>query len=451
MAPQKRSGRGGALQRRNADQDSRAPIPFIRRGKSDYTPETTTFTYYTTEKHTVKRTVTTTGASPTTTETREEVEEEVKHKVYLPIYYMDPTKGEDTEHFFQAFHDMKREMRSVWETTSANKTNDAKNLFYAFERMLDGTALEHWRATLANQNTTNRNWEDFKPAVAEFITAHVLREKAYAEQILYMRDRVKPIALSPKEWLNRLKVMQLSLPYMIGSLEEFKKEVDPDARTAWEGWWKKGAMSDAELLHIIENKCPISWINKREEINMTDYTAESLVLWYEKIHEREAAQERASAETRRSHDTNRQTSGQVPRKSSGSARRGSTFSRRQNNRGQYRPYGSNNTRGASGSQQQQPQSQQQSPQRLRQSKRKKRREEEALINEQASDVSSDSVDDIADELYYTTIQDDGDTSSDESDESASSSDSSHHHHHHYRQSSEHRSPRHHKHRDGRYG
>jgi len=133
---------------RNGAQDRAAPLPYLRRGDPTYVPEKVEYIYYTTIK--VEKEKEITDANGITTTVKETETQQQKKKVYLQIYRQEPTRGEDIEHFFEAFLHLQRELDNIWTTTSAAKANDATTLFAAFGRSLDGPALKLWQSTLVS-------------------------------------------------------------------------------------------------------------------------------------------------------------------------------------------------------------------------------------------------------------------------------------------------------------
>jgi hypothetical protein len=121
--------------------------------------------------------------------------------------------------------------------------------------------------------------------VAQFITQEVLPPRAYIHQCDYLRHRTKPRKLSPIQWHSRISTLQLYLPFMVGTLDELKEQVNPQAD--WKGWWKEGGFRNVEIINILENHCPPHWILKRDDIHFTYYTANDLTQWYQTQFENE--------------------------------------------------------------------------------------------------------------------------------------------------------------------
>jgi hypothetical protein len=279
--------------------DVTVPIPYIRRGSSKYVPGTTEYIYFEEVTSVVRKrrgTPTTARASETQTQPpiaitdyEEVITEEKKRKKTLTIYRKDESQGEDAEHFFEAFSDLRSELSQDWTKISAAKTNDATRLFEATDKMMDGVAHNLWVGQIQkydNERLTttsrvkDRTWEAYKIIMAKFITEDLFigSEDAYAEQRQYMIIRTKPLSMSPSQWWNRIETIQNYLPYMIKSMDAYKGWVDIDG---WKGWWVHGALRPYEVLQILEVKCPDAWTEQRRKVCFHPKTAKELVSWYE--------------------------------------------------------------------------------------------------------------------------------------------------------------------------
>jgi len=222
------------------------------RSKADYKSDETKFVY----ERELKSTRTTTKKVGVQREVIEETTTELRtRKVTLKTYAH--SNKEDCEHFFECFEKMMKELEDEWTTSSKAKANDAKVLFQALESMLVGTANSEWHDVLGKEQS--RTWEMFKTLVSRFICSKVLPEDAYNRQVMYMQERVKPMALTAKEWWLRMQTLNRYLPYFFPSLEALKREL-PDS--TFPDWWIKGGLNEAELKRIIIVKVPSTWQNQ---------------------------------------------------------------------------------------------------------------------------------------------------------------------------------------------
>ena len=234
-----------------ATKDSECPMPYVRT-KSDYKQEETKFVYEHEDVSEKIVTSTVEGKVTTVTETTKGMR---TRKVTLKTY--SHSSEEDCEHFFEALERLQKELEDEWTEAKKNKTNDATHLFAAFEHMLTGTANSEWHDVLGSE--TSRTWETFKAKVAEFICTRVLPEDAYNRQVTYMQERVKPMALTAKQWWLRMQTMNRYLPYFIINMEALKRE-NPTAD--FKSWWTSGGLSEAELKRTIIIKVPGDWQDK---------------------------------------------------------------------------------------------------------------------------------------------------------------------------------------------
>mmetsp|Transcript_59579 Transcript_59579/g.146003 ORF Transcript_59579/g.146003 Transcript_59579/m.146003 type:complete len:125 (-) Transcript_59579:387-761(-) len=106
-----------------------------------------------------------------------------------------------------------------------DKGNDATVAFEAVETMLEGTANLNLAAAEAEIRketgiTTAKSYEVFKLTMAKFISTKVIHQGAYTRQLTYLRERTKPMYLEPNEWLARINVLSLYLPYLLGDIKE---------------------------------------------------------------------------------------------------------------------------------------------------------------------------------------------------------------------------------------
>jgi hypothetical protein len=105
--------------------------------------------------------------------------------------------------------------------------------------MLQATANQEWWAELKDE--PSRTWEQFKLKTSSYIEKYILPEDAYARQVTYLQERMKPSALTAKKWLARLSVINGYLPYFFGTLAQLKAEF-PDA--TFPDYWITGGLQE---------------------------------------------------------------------------------------------------------------------------------------------------------------------------------------------------------------
>ena len=250
--------------------DAEAPLPFVRE-KSDFIPETVKFEY----EYEVASTRTITKQRPAappqpgaqadqppspraaqmlTEIVTETIREKKSRKATLKMY--ERTTKEDSEHFFECFEKLQKELAPIWDQAKRAMRNDATVLFDGFEHMLTGTANSQWHDVLTDY--PGRTWEDFKKAVATYICTKVLPDDAYDRQVSHMTERMKPKGLTAKDWWLRMQTMNRYLPYFFPSMDKLKEEV-PNA--TFPDWWIEGNLSGATLKRIVMHKIPRTWQN----------------------------------------------------------------------------------------------------------------------------------------------------------------------------------------------
>lgn len=227
-------------------------IPVIRKkAYVDFEPTTTVFRY---DKESVSTRVLekVSGDGKVISETQT-IKESRKEKITLKVYSQ--STSEDCEHYFEALECLQRELEEEYMTISSNKTNNAKLLFHAHDKMLAGTALSEWHDTIAGREAVT--WEDFKTLVAKFITTKVLKDNAFIRQQSYLENRPKPHNLPVKMWWLRIQTLNRYLPYFIKDMDMLKKWY-PEAN--FSHWWKLGSYSETELKHkIVLVRIPYNW------------------------------------------------------------------------------------------------------------------------------------------------------------------------------------------------
>lgn len=244
--------------------DAAAPLPYKRRCP-DYTQEEVEFKY---DKEYVSNTKEISEAADgTKTTVLKETTETRSTKVYLYVYRM--SDKEDGEHFMEAFARMRKVLASEWTRASSAQQNDASTLFSAMNCLLEGAALQAWDASVRQaqkeQQLTTLCWKVFKCAMGIFICTKVFEPGVYTRETTYLRERTKPMYVEPTQWLARLEVLSLFLPYLLKDVDEVKSNFGQSC--GWASWWTEGELTEADLRYIVINKAPPQW---RDQMDVND-------------------------------------------------------------------------------------------------------------------------------------------------------------------------------------
>ena len=243
---------------KNETMDAMVPLPYIR--KVTGASETVKFTFER-EKESEKTITRYDDMGVRLGKEVEKVSTTIPIKVTLKCY--GASAKEDRESFFEAFDRMQKALEPEWTAATRAKDRDATVLFDALDELLIGVANTDWRVVLGTE--TKRTWEVFKEKVAKYICTKVLPPNAYDEQVLYLRERAKPMSLTATEWNDRLATLSRYLPYCFESVDALKIE-HPTA--TFTDWWKLGTLSEAEWRRIILHKAPTPWFNKLDDVDV---------------------------------------------------------------------------------------------------------------------------------------------------------------------------------------
>jgi hypothetical protein len=195
-------------------------------------------------------------------ETTETKKYDKDYEVELITYSRKPT--EDLERMFEVLDTIKQRMSVPWQEASKAQANDATLLFDALEFVLQHAAASEWKISVklmeetfnnATPNYKVRSWRAFQTSVG-----HIIRrmggENLYGRQLTYLQATKKPNALSMGEWVDRLKTLNLYLPFCIISEEELKKLYE---NATVDKWWTNGSMNAFRLLQILDSQAPTQW------------------------------------------------------------------------------------------------------------------------------------------------------------------------------------------------
>jgi hypothetical protein len=252
----------------NQELDDEAPLPYVRSIKDDIEASKVKFVYEK-AKTSIRKATRKSDDGKTISTFTEEITDVREVKVYLKTFGQ--TTKEDRESFFECFEYLQDELKAEWNDVSQNKSNDAKVLFDAMDHMLTGTANAEWKDVLTKQQFQNKiDFETFKLATAEFICTKILPEDAYNRQVTYLRERVKPMGISVKQWWQRMQTLNRYLPYFFKTKEDLQREVT-DVNVSIIHLWKRGSLDGPELKRIVTGKCPSQWTKelKRHDIGHT--------------------------------------------------------------------------------------------------------------------------------------------------------------------------------------
>jgi hypothetical protein len=269
---------------KNETMDATVPLPYVRKAKG--TSETTKF-MFDREKETEKTIIRYDEKGVQKEKQIEKVTTNIPVKVTLKCY--GASAGEDRESFFEAFDWLQKALEPEWTEAAKAKERDATVLFDALDEVLIGVANSDWRVILGTE--TVRTWSMFKEKVSKYICTKVLPPNAYDEQVLYLRERSKPMSLSATEWNDRLETLSRYLPYFFESVDSLKVEY-PSA--TFTDWWKLGTLSEAERRRIILHKAPTPWFNKLDDVDvghqiMHEDKPDRIVNYFSRLEAREKA------------------------------------------------------------------------------------------------------------------------------------------------------------------
>jgi hypothetical protein len=243
---------------KNETMDATVPLPYIRKAKG--TTETTKFVFER-EKESEKTIIRYDDKGVRTGKQVEKVSTNIPVKVTLKCY--GASAGEDRESFFEAFDRLQKALEPEWTEAAKAKDRDATVLFDALDEVLIGVANSDWRVILGTETT--RTWSMFKEKVAKYICTKVLPPNAYDEQVLYLRERSKPMSLSATEWNDCLETLSRYLPYFFESVDDLKVEY---STATFADWWKIGTLGEAERRRILLHKAPTPWFNKLDDVDV---------------------------------------------------------------------------------------------------------------------------------------------------------------------------------------
>jgi hypothetical protein len=184
------------------------------------------------------------------------------YEVELITYSRKPT--EDLERMFEVLDTIKQRMSKPWQKASKAQANDATLLFDTLEFVLQHAAASEWKISVKLTEETLKNatpkydlrsWRAFQTSVGHMIR-RMGGENLYGRQLAYLQATKKPNALTLGEWIDRLKTLNLYLPFCIISEEELKKLYE---NTTVDKWWDKGSMNAFRLLQILDSQAPTRW------------------------------------------------------------------------------------------------------------------------------------------------------------------------------------------------
>ncbi|CAB9530515.1 unknown protein (Partial), partial [Seminavis robusta] len=227
--------------------DREAPVPYIR---------TTTFKAdevkfeYEQAKASIKKIEKKDQNDKLVETTTETTTAKASRKVYLKTY--GHTSEEDAEHAFEALEKLQTELEAEFKVVETNKANDATLLFKATKKIFTGSALTEWNNIV---DVTKTDWEAYKTTMAKFMCTVVLKDDAYNEQTNYMRERIKPMGLTTKQWWLRLQTMNRYLKFFIKDMNALKRHCGGGVN--FKDWWNEGGLSDTELRRIVTTRVPL--------------------------------------------------------------------------------------------------------------------------------------------------------------------------------------------------
>jgi len=297
---------------KNETMDATVPLPYVR--KVTGAPETVKFVFER-EKETERTIIKYDEKNIKIGKEVEKVSTTIPIKVTLKCY--GASSKEDRESFFEAFDRLQKALEPEWTEATKAKDRDATVLFDALDELLIGVANSDWKVVLGTE--TKRTWETFKEKVAKYICTKVLPPNAYDEQVLYLRERAKPMSLSATEWNDRLETLSRYLPYFFESVDALKNE---HTTATFTDWWKLGTLGEAERRRIILHKAPTPWFNKLDDVDvghqiMHADTPDHIVNYFSRLEAREKAEAlKEKARRERSERQRRRTSQQETSSSS---------------------------------------------------------------------------------------------------------------------------------------